>query len=703
MTSLSLTKRPDGIAVVTFDTPGVSVNVLDQALFDEFAAVLDAIEADAAVRAVVVASAKRDSFVAGADLKHFLSIRLPVDGERFARAGQGLLDRIARGRRPFVAAMHGATLGGGLEIALACHARLATDDPKTIFGLPEVTLGLLPAGGGTQRLPRAIGLRRALAVMLTGERIRAREALRLGLVDALIPPFRIVDQAVDFARRVVGGDVDVLRPVPSIAERALELPIVRKFVLNSARARVLEKTRGNYPAPLATLRCVEVGLDRGLLAGYDQESGGFGRLCASPEAKSLIRIFLARTELKKRRGRAAPRAIERVGVVGAGLMGAGIAAVSLERSPVVLHDASPPALGRGVRAIDEGLAERVRSGALTRLDADRRRSRLRPTTDLDDLARADLVVEAVYEELELKRALLAEVEARVADETIFASNTSALPIHEIAVHARRPERVVGMHYFSPVQTMPLVEIVAAATTADWAVETARAYGLAQGKTAIVVKDGPGFYTTRILAPLLDEGADVRAVDEALRQYGFPVGPFELCDEVGLDVVAHVSESLGHAFAARGLEGTDVFGRMIANGFAGHKTGLGFYRYDDRPPKGGRPVNESVYTFFSGERRELSAREAGDRLCLLMVNEAMHCLQEGIITSPSDGDVGAVLGVGFPPFRGGPFRFVDTVGAGELVDHLEAFARRLGPRYLPAPLLVEMATEGTSFHSGPTTP
>jgi 3-hydroxyacyl-CoA dehydrogenase/enoyl-CoA hydratase/3-hydroxybutyryl-CoA epimerase len=385
-------------------------------------------------------------------------------------------------------------------------------------------------------------------------------------------------------------------------------------------------------------------------------------------------------------------------------MGAGIAGVSLPHVPVVLKDVSLDAIGRGVKTIDEGLASRVRSGSLSRVEADRQRSRLAPATDPASVARADLVVEAVFEDLDLKRRVLAETEAHVAPEAVIASNTSALPIHEIAAHAERPERVLGMHYFSPVHKMPLLEIVAAATTADWAVETARAFGIRQGKTVIVVRDGPGFYTTRILAPflneataLVEEGAEIAAIDRALKSFGYPVGPMALMDEVGIDVGAHVSEFLGQAFSARGLEPSDALARMAAAGYAGRKNRRGFYRYDAGRGKGAKQVDEGVYAFFGGgPRREISAREMADRLCLLMVNEAIHCLQEEIIASPSDGDVGAVLGLGFPPFRGGPFRYVDTVGAASVVDSLEAFARRLGPRFLPAPLLVDAAREGKRF-------
>lgn len=705
MANMQITKRDDGIAVVTIDTPGSPVNILSRELFEEFSAVLDEIERDAGTVGAVIASGKLDSFIAGANVKEFLQIRLPVDGERFSRAGHTLLNRIARGRKPFVAAIHGPAFGGGLEVALACHYRIATDDPKTVLALPEVTLGLLPGGGGTQRVPEATGLRQGLPLLLTGKRVRARKAMRLGLVDAIVPPFGLVEIAATAARRLADGTLRPRRRQRELLDRLLELPLVRSFVIDRARRETLAKTRGNYPAPIATLRCVEVGMKQGEDAGFEQESLGFGMLTASPEAKALIGMFLATTELKKPNANVEPRPVRRLAVLGAGFMGAGIAGVSLDRVPVVLKDVALDALGRGVKTVDKGLDARVRSGALRRIDADRQRSRLVPALDPEAVAGSDLVIEAVFEDLDLKRRVLAETEAHVAAETVFASNTSALPIREIAEHARHPDRVLGMHYFSPVHRMPLLEIVVAPRTADWAVEAARRFGIAQGKTVIVVKDGPGFYTTRILAPflneatvLLEEGARIEAVDSALKDFGYPVGPVALMDEVGIDVGVHVAAFLGAAFAARGLESSDALGRMAAAGYLGRKNGRGFYRYGATRGKSEKQVDESVYGFFgSGEGREISAREMADRLCLLMVNEAIHCLQEEIVASPLEGDVGAVLGLGFPPFRGGPFRFVDRVGAAEVVDHLEAFARRLGPRYLPAPLLVDMAREGKTFY------
>jgi 3-hydroxyacyl-CoA dehydrogenase/enoyl-CoA hydratase/3-hydroxybutyryl-CoA epimerase len=400
-----------------------------------------------------------------------------------------------------------------------------------------------------------------------------------------------------------------------------------------------------------------------------------------------------------------PRPVDRLAVLGAGFMGAGVASVSLGRSQVVLKDISDEALGAGIRTIEKGLEIQTRSGAISRREADRRRSALLPTTDTDDLAGADLVIEAVFEDLDLKRRVIAEVEAVIPPEAVFASNTSALPIAKIAEGARHPERILGMHYFSPVPKMPLLEIIEAETTAGWATATAKAFGAAQGKTCIVVKDGPGFYTTRILAPylneavlLLEEGAKIEDLDRVMKDFGYPVGPVALMDEVGIDVGAHVAADLGAAFAERGLGASDALPKMYEAGFEGRKNGKGFYLYPKKKKKGPKPVNTEVYGFFGGpERRSVAADAIRDRMALLMVNEAVHCLDDEVIDSPRDGDLGAILGLGFPPFRGGPFRWVDHEGVSAIVDRMKALAQRHGPRFEPAGGLQGLADAGRRFY------
>ncbi len=705
MRSLTLKKRGDGVAVLLFDTPKRPVNVLSREMLEEAGPLMKEIEEDDEILACVLASAKPDSFIAGANLDEVVGMTAK-EAEALSLGGQAWLDRVEKSRKPFVAAIHGAALGGGLEVALACRYRLATDHPKTVFALPEVLLGVLPAAGGTQRLPRLIGLQRALPMLLTGKRVRAAQALRHGLVDALTPPGGLVETAAKAALGLANGTLKPDRDRMPLAEKPLALPPVRAWAIGKARDEVTRKTRGLYPAPLEILACVEKGLADGPKAGMREEAGRFGKLVASDGAKNLIRLFDAMTALKKTPKGDEPRAVKRLGVLGAGLMGEGIAAVSLGLGPVVLKDVSEEGLSRAARNLRKGLDRRVRSGGLTRLERDRQWYGLRPTTRPEDLAGCGLVVEAVFEDLALKRAVLAEAESVIAPDAVFASNTSALPIAEIAAKAKRPERVVGMHYFSPVPKMPLLEVVVAKKTAAWAVATVRAFGVAQGKTVVVVKDGPGFYTTRILGPfineavvLLDEGASIPALDAALLDFGFPVGPVALLDEVGIDVAAHVSRDLGKAFARRGAAPSETFGRLFDAGYRGRKNAKGFYLYPkEKPPGGKKDVDPAIYTYFGGaDRKEMPARDLVDRLVLLMVNEAVWCLAEGIIASPRDGDAAAVLGLGFPPFRGGPFRWVDAVGADSVVKRMEELAGH-GKRFTPAPLLADLARSGGKFHS-----
>jgi len=701
MSAIRVHQRPDGIAVVTLDCPGKAVNTLSPALLEEFETHADSLLEDGAVKGIVVASAKPDTFIAGADLD--LAVRMSgVEAEAFSRRGNALLTRLATARIPVVAAVHGAALGGGLEVALACHVIVASDDPATVLALPEVTLGLLPAAGGTQRLPRRVGLAAALPLLLTGKRLRARAAYRMGLVDILTTPGGIADTAARAALALAEKTMKNPRRRLPLAVRLQALPPLRGIVMRKARAQVARATRGNYPAPGKILECVELGLRKGVAAGLELESVHFGTLVPSPEARHLVWIFHAMNEAKKDSGSSLARPVRRVAVLGGGFMGAGVASVTLGQAPVVVRDISEEVLRRAARTIGEGLDKQVRSGALRRIDADRRWARLHLTTDVAEARGADLVIEAVFEELELKRRVLAEVEELISAEAVFASNTSALPIAAIAAAARHADRVLGMHYFSPVPKMPLLEIVRAARTADYAVDTARAFGIRQGKTVIVVKDSPGFYTTRILAGylneamlLLEEGAAIEAVDAALKDFGFPVGPLALIDEVGIDVAAHVAEDLGKAFAHRGLAASQALPTMHRAGWAGRKNGKGFYVY---PKRGRKRPNPKAYSFFGNGRRDgVDADLMQERLALLMTNEAVHCLDEGVIASPRDGDLGAILGLGFPPFRGGPFHWLDTLGAAAAVRRLEELAERYGPRFVPAAGLAELANRGGRFY------
>jgi len=703
MPMITVEQRDDGVALVWLDHSEKPVNTLSPAVVEEFNEKVAPLLDEDDVRAMVVVSAKPDTFIAGADLELIEGLG-EAEISNMSREGNALLERIFTSKKPVVAAVHGAALGGGLEVALACHYILATDDPKTVLAQSEVMLGLLPAGGGTQRLVERVGLIAALPMLLTGKRVRARRAKKMGLVDAITTPGGIAETGARAALALANGSLKRKIRKKNFMDRFAATALGRAIVLRKARQQVVRQTRGLYPAPPAILECVETGLKKGRVAGLACESDYFGKLAVSSESRNLVRLFHAMNEAKKGIDGDA-REIDRLAVLGGGFMGSGVASVSLGLCSVVVRDLSDEVLGAAARSIDDGLKRQVRSGAIRRVEADRRRSRLLLTTEVDDLDGADLVVEAVFEDLELKRRVLAEIEERVGDNAVFASNTSALPIGEIAAEARHPERVIGMHYFSPVPKMPLLEIVVAEQTAAWATATAHAFGTAQGKTCIVVKDGPGFYTTRILAPylneavlLVEEGARIEDVDRAMKDFGYPVGPLALVDEIGIDVGAHVAQDLGRAFADRGLEGSGAMPRLYEAGLHGRKNGRGFYLYPKTRKKGKKQVNPKIYDLLGGEaRRSVKAAEIQNRLALLMVNEAVHCLQEGVISSPRDGDLGAILGLGFPPFRGGPFRYIDTAGAENVVSRMQAMAEKHGRRFEPAAMLTETVKDGGRFY------
>jgi 3-hydroxyacyl-CoA dehydrogenase/enoyl-CoA hydratase/3-hydroxybutyryl-CoA epimerase len=584
-------------------------------------------------------------------------------------------------------------MGGGTELALACHYRIVSDHSDTKIGLPEVKLGLLPGMGGTQRLPRLIGIQKALPYLLTGKNMYSRQARRTGFADEVVHRHALQLAGISAIGKLANGTVK--HPDRrSLQEKLLDgNPLTRKVIFSQARKMIQGQTKGNYPAPFKIIDSVEYGYANGFDKGLRNESRLFGELAVTPESRALVQLFFAMNEAKKNPLESKKREITNIGVLGAGLMGSGIAQVSVEDGfHVWLKD----------QTIENDLTQKVEKKILSPFEKDARMSRIHPTTSYDNFDQVDLVIEAVFEDLDLKQSIVEEIEANSSKETIFASNTSSLPISAIASRADRPELIVGMHYFSPVQKMPLLEIIKTEKSADWVIATAYDVGLRQGKTVIVVNDGPGFYTTRILAPfineallMLEEGADIEQVDKAMKQFGFPVGPVALLDEVGIDVGAHVAGVLSDTFEARGAKTSNKASELLEEGFKGRKNNKGFYLYGKGKKK---ELNSDIYRYFGGEnRKEFEAVEIQQRLSLVMVNEAVHCLQEKILMSPSDGDLGAILGLGFPPFLGGPFRYIDREGASAIVKRLEILQTELGDRFKPADLLKEHAEKDTSFY------
>jgi 3-hydroxyacyl-CoA dehydrogenase/enoyl-CoA hydratase/3-hydroxybutyryl-CoA epimerase len=700
-----------GVATVLIDRAGESMNTLGVDLVTELSGVVDRLERDD-VRAVVLGSAKAD-FLAGADIRMFDDFAGPDDAIEGLKAMHAIFQRIedlhATGGKPVVVAIDGACLGGGLELALTGSMRICTDSPRTQLGQPEVQLGVIPAAGGTQRLPALVGLASGLEMIVGGKPVRHHKARKLGLVDEVVPSTALLDVARIRALDAIGARQARSKRMSTETLQRLALeknPAGRNFVFKKATDAMLEATGGHYPAPERAIEAIRIGVEQGRDAGYAAEIRFFTELVFSPESEALRSIFFATNELKADSGvdsDAAPKPVDHIAVMGGGLMGGGIAAVSAINAgaTVRIKEVDSAGVERGLGYVAKVLSKRAKRRRMSDFEVDRIRNRTTGTTTWTGFGATDLVIEAVFESLELKQSIVAEIEAITGPDTIFASNTSSLPIGDIARASARPENVVGMHYFSPVERMPLLEVIRTDDTADWVIATAVKVGKDQGKTVIVVRDGTGFYTTRILGPysneaqfLLDEGASVEDIDGAMTDWGFPVGPLLLADEVGIDVGAHISVILADAFGER-MVGPPLMQGLIDDDRKGRKNGRGFYRYED----GERgAVDETVYDALgiSRERSPMDRKVISRRMALALINEAARCLEEGILRSARDGDIGAVFGIGYPPFRGGPFWTIDAMGAATVVDELESLASEHGERFAPAEIIVTAAKTGSTF-------
>ncbi|MFT7260997.1 MAG: 3-hydroxyacyl-CoA dehydrogenase/enoyl-CoA hydratase/3-hydroxybutyryl-CoA epimerase [Glaciecola sp.] len=702
MGAFTLTKREDGIAILTMDVPGDSMNTLKADFGDEVTAILDEIENDSEIRGVVVTSGKKDSFVAGADVTMLAACSDADEAQELSTAGQKLFDRIQGMTKTFVAAIHGPALGGGLELALACHYRVCSDSPKTQLGLPEVQLGLLPGSGGTQRLPALIGIQQAMKMMLTGGPVRAKQAKKYGIVDDMVPQTVLLDVAIEMANKKI---------IKRVLKKGLTAKVLentsfgRNILFKKAREQTLAKTLGNYPAPMYIIDCIEAGT-KDSRKGYAAEARLFGQLVMTPESKQLRQIFFATTDMKKESGVAGvtPVKVKRVGVLGGGLMGGGIAFVTATKVkvPVRIKDISTDGIAGAIRYSYDILNKKVKKRFMLKTEMQKELSLLSGCLDYSGYKNNDMVIEAVFEEVKLKQKMVADVEQYCNENTVFASNTSSIPIAEIAAQAKRSENVVGLHYFSPVDKMPLVEVIPHALTSDQTISTTVEFAKRQGKTPIVVKDGAGFYVNRILAPYMSEagfmaveGQPLDSIDRALTKFGFPVGAFKLLDEVGIDVGTKIIPILKGQFGER-FNAPKAFDKLLENDRKGKKNKSGFYDYKARKP--GRDIDDSVYELLGVKpEKKFSDDTVVERCVLMMLNEAALCLQEEVIRNPRDGDIGAIFGIGFPPFLGGPFRYMDTLGLAHVVSRLEHYAVTYSDKYQPAELLLTMREKGATFY------
>jgi len=699
----------DGFVHVVFDRPGERVNLLTPAILREIAQLLDHLRGNADVRGVVFESAKPGVFLAGMDVEQIAAVDDAYRASEAARFGQAVFQRIADLPVPTVCAIAGTCLGGGTELALACTFRVAADDPQVRIGLPEVQLGIIPGFGGTQRLPRLVGLANALDLILSGRRLDAARAARIGLVDKVVPlPYlpREVANLLRVAAEDPRGTLRLLRRRRPLAAAVLEsLPPLRRLVLSRARRATAAKVSStDYPAPFRVLDAVDAAFSGAAGQGFDVEARIVGELVPTRTSKNLIWLFKSQAALKKAADAgAAPRKVRRIAVLGAGIMGGGISQLAADRDlPVRLKDVRYDALLAALRTAGGIWRERVRKRQLGRREAEQRMALIAPTLEDRGLALADLVVEAVVEDLATKQKVLSSAEERIGERAVFASNTSSIPITQIAAKALRPERVVGLHFFNPVHRMPLVEVIAGERSSPEAVATVHRFAVDLGKTPVIVRDSPGFLVNRILMPylneamrLLSDGMRIEAVDAAATGFGMPVGPFTLLDQVGLDTAHHVSQVLHAAFGSRIGPTTPILAALVDAGRSGAKSESGFYHYRHGRRAG---VDRKVYALAHVPGpRSLPVETIQERLVLAMLNEAAICLEDGVVREPREVDVAMVLGTGFPAFRGGLLRHADALGIAVVVDRLSRLADAQGERFRPAALLREMVREQRRFY------
>jgi 3-hydroxyacyl-CoA dehydrogenase/enoyl-CoA hydratase/3-hydroxybutyryl-CoA epimerase len=703
-----------GIATLTIDVPGKPVNVLTPELHADLDNAVDRIATDAAVRGVVITSAKRD-FMAGADLKDLVTVHDRGVSAAEAAAFSGTLNRLYRRLetcgKPVAAAINGLALGGGLELALACHYRVLADAPKVVVGFPEVTVGLLPGAGGTQRLPRLIGIANALPLMLEGRHVKPAEALRLGIVHETAAPGDVIARAR--AWLATGPE-----PTAPWDRKGFRVPggvgmqnpgIVQTFMVGNAL--VAKKTWHNFPAPPAILSAVYEGCQLPMDRGLAVESKYFGQLLSGVVARNLMRTLFVNKGLAEALARR-PEGIEKsqvrkLGILGAGMMGAGIAYVSAQAGmEVVLLDSSLEAATKGKEYSGGLLAKGMQRGKVTPEQADALLARIRPTIDYADLAGCDLVIEAVFEQRDIKAEVTAKAEAVIGKGTVFASNTSTLPITGLAQASKRPAMFVGIHFFSPVDKMALVEIIVGKKTSKEALARALDYVGQLRKTPIVINDSRGFYTSRVIGTfanegmaMLAEGVEPALIENAAKMAGFPVGPLAVSDEVTLELQWKITRQTEQDLGARFVKavGYDVLRTMIELGRLGRRQGGGYYDY---PADGPKRLWEGLRQHWQVSSAQPPVEEVKKRFLFIEALESARCFEEGVLTHPADADLGSILGIGYPAWTGGALSYIDTVGVPQFVAECQRMSRLYGPRFKPTRSLRKMAVSGQRFYALP---
>jgi 3-hydroxyacyl-CoA dehydrogenase/enoyl-CoA hydratase/3-hydroxybutyryl-CoA epimerase len=678
----------DDIVTIIFDQENSTANVFNEDLFKELEDQLAFVEDhQGAFKGVIFKSAKPSIFIAGADLKSFSDNPTPERISHLIKLGQQTFNRIEDLRMPSVAAIHGACVGGGYELALACDHRVATLDPATKIGLPETMLGILPAWGGSTRLPRMIGLPAAMGIILAGKVVVPKLALKLKMIDRVVYKERLDSNAKAL----------VLTGKKKYKKHTLNRFPLKYIAKSKATKNVLKTTGGVYPAPLKAIDVMVDGLGVSRDESLKLEQDAFAELLTTDVANNLVNIFFLQERSKKTKGDSDFK-VKNTAVIGAGVMGAGIAQwISSRGINVLLKDIKPEFVAKGIATISKLYSAAVKKRVMTKAEATMKMDKVTPITKSVPMKNVDLVVEAAIERLDIKQDLFVELESLVRDDTILATNTSALSIVDIAEKMEHKERVVGIHYFNPVHKMKLVEVIRGECTSDETVLKATQFVKKTGKLPVVVKDSPGFLVNRILMPYLIEAvhlaaanAGIKRVDKLLRNFGMPMGPFRLIDEVGGDVCQHVADDLLNRLSTK-FPNSNILRKMIELGDLGKKSGRGFYKYS-----GGKSTGASSKVPFGALTMIYTDDEIVDRLVLIMVNEAVRCLEEGVVESPKDVDFGMIMGTGWAPFRGGPISYLDNAGATNVVDRLQKLA--ITDKYFaPCDMLLEYAKKDKKFY------
>lgn len=708
--SIKLSFPEKDIAQLTFDLPDKGANILSHPVMEELANHLDTLSQRDDIVGVILDSAKPTIFIAGADINEFAA-SMEVDTKRtyeMSRWGQKLFGRLHENNWITVAAINGTCVGGGTELALGCDRRIVTTNEKTEVGLPEVKLGIYPGWGGTVRLSRLVGLGNAVKMITSGESVSPEKALELGFADDLVSPDALLPAAINLIReeqetkQYLADRKQRLKPI-TISDTELG------FLGATASAYIQQQTKGQYPAPLAALETLLGGAMVDAQQALEIEAQGMANLFGTPVNAALINVFLLTDRNKKDSGVEGdgpkPRKLQSASVIGAGIMGSGIAAANIKRGlSVKLNDANPEALERGSKAVlnEVSYDKTTRSKNVER--AIEFAGHLRTTTNGDELLDTDIIIEAVVENLELKRKIFSSLEEKLPEDTTLASNTSTLPITKLAENLKHPERFVGIHFFNPVRMMKLVEVIRGEKTSDETAATAVAYAKGLGKFPIVVNDGPGFLVNRLLFPymneatqLLQDGVDMKRIDRIAKKFGMPMGPIALYDMVGIDTSFYAGRTMYDAFPSRTLV-SPILPALIKREMLGKKKGVGFFNYQNK--KGKPEVNadtvELIQKYVDVPDREITDTEIEHRLILPMLLEATRALTEGVVRDPRDVDLGLIFGIGFPPFKGGLLFWADTIGAKALVECLKPL-EELGQRFVPTEMLLEMAKQDSKFY------